>query len=184
MAVNYVSKLITCRKCKKEFEPLYQNGIIMSRYCISCLVKKKKEKDKKDWDIEKKAIKEKLKTHSEWLNDFQRIFNQYIRTRDKGKTCISCGNPLSGKYDSGHFFSVGAYPNLRFNEDNAHGQCVACNQHKHGNITEYSLNLPLRIGNDRFIILLESRNQPLKLTTEEIKEKINYYKQKIKSLQS
>ncbi|NDV93501.1 recombination protein NinG [Dysgonomonas sp. 521] len=172
--------VIKCRSCKTNFEPIYRNGIIVSRLCLSCIATKAKSKVQKDKAKEKAKAKERLKTHSQWLNDLQKVFNKYIRLRDKGMPCISCGCSLVGKYDAGHFFSLGAYPNLRFNEDNVHGQCVACNQHRHGNTTEYSLSLPMRIGIERYEQLLEIRNKPLKMTTEEIKEQIEYYKIKIK----
>lgn len=176
-------KTIKCRRCKVEFEPFHRNGIILSRFCTKCLVEKKREKDKKDWREEKKQIKEKLKTHSEWLGDFQKVFNKYIRLRDKGQPCISCGNPLKKEFDAGHYFSVGAYPNLRFNEDNVHGQCVACNQHKHGNINEYALNLPQRIGKVRFDKLISEREESNKLTIPEIQDKIKEYRKKIKEIE-
>lgn len=46
--------------------------------------------------------------------------------------CISCGetNPPDlhgGQWDCGHFKTVGAYPELRFEEHNAHKQCKSCN---------------------------------------------------------
>jgi hypothetical protein len=154
----------------------------MSKYCIACLVSKKKAIDKRDWSREKKDRLDKLKTHSDWLNELQKVFNTYIRTRDKSKPCISCGQMLIRKYDAGHYFAVGSYPNLRFNEDNVHGQCVACNQHKHGNVSEYAIKLPDRIGQEQYDKLLEDRNNPLHLSTEEIKELIQKYKQKIKEL--
>lgn len=169
-----------CKKCKKEFEPLYRNGILMSKYCIACLIAKKNNIDKHEWSKEKKDRLDKLKTHSDWLNELQKVFNTYIRTRDKNKPCISCGQVLIGKYDAGHYFTVGSYPNLRFNEDNVHGQCVACNQHKHGNVAEYAIRLPDRIGQERYNKLLEERNNSLHLSTEDIKELIKKYKQKIK----
>jgi hypothetical protein len=132
--------------------------------------------------IEKKKILEKLETHSDWLKKLQKVFNTYIRHRDKDKRCISCQTPLNGrKFDAGHCYSVGAYPNLRFNEDNVHGQCVHCNQHKHGNIHEYMSNLPIVIGDVAFEKLQEKRNDPLKLTIPEIKELIEFYKQKVKN---
>jgi hypothetical protein len=132
--------------------------------------------------IEKKKILEKLETHSDWLKKLQKVFNTYIRHRDKDKQCISCKTPLNGrKFDAGHCYSVGAYPNLRFNEDNVHGQCVHCNQHKHGNIHEYMSNLPIVIGDVAFEKLQEKRNDPLKITIPEIKELIEFYKQKVKN---
>ena len=62
----------------------------------------------------------------------QQAFNSYIRARDAGLPCISCGetNPPDlhgGQWDCGHFKTVGAYPELRFEERNAHKQCKSCN---------------------------------------------------------
>lgn len=179
-------KTIICRSCKKSFDPCRDrnNNIIKSRLCNSCLTKKTLAKLEEAKKAKHREIKEKLKTKSDWLRDLQKVFNKYIRLRDKNKPCISCNKPLVGKYDAGHFFTVGAYPNIRIHEDNVHGQCVECNQHKHGNTSEYGLNLPLRIGKERFANLLEARNKPLNISIPEIKEKISYYKDKIKQLES
>ena len=81
-------------KCGNEFEPMYRNGILVSKICVQCLVKKGQEKQRKDWRKEKSELKQKLKTKSEWLNDFQKVFNTYIRERDYKKPCISCDNCL------------------------------------------------------------------------------------------
>lgn len=163
-------------KCGNEFEPMYRNCILMTKFCVPCLVKKGKEKQKKDWQKEKTELKSKLKTKSDWLNDLQKVFNTYIRTRDLHKPCISCVKPLVNKFDAGHFFTVGAYPNIRFDEYNVHGQCVECNQHKHGNVSEYAINLPKRIGKEHYNELLERRNERSNLSVEDIKDKIDYYK--------
>ena len=145
-------------------------------------MKKAKHKVKTDKAKEREKIKEKLKTHSEWLNDLQKVFNTYIRLRDKGKPCISCG-AIYGKYTptAGHYFSVGSSPNLRFNEDNVHGQCwYNCNKNKHGNIAEYTPNLIDKIGIDRYNELLNNRNKPLMMSIPEIRNLIFFYKDKIK----
>jgi len=169
-------------KCGKEFEPIKRNGIIVSRLCISCIIEKSRANKKKEWNKEKKKIKESLKTKSDYLNELQKVFNTFIRIRDKDKPCISCGRRLLGKYDAGHYFSVGAYPNLRFNELNVHGQCVHCNRDLHGNISEYSINLPKRIEIANFEKLKQERNNASHLTIEEVKELIVVYKKKIKEL--
>ena len=171
-------------KCGNEFEPMYRNEILVSKLCVQCLIDKGREKRKKQWRKEKTELKAKLKTKSEWLNDLQKTVNTYIRERDCGKPCISCDKPLRGKFDAGHYFTVGAYPNIRFDEYNIHGQCVECNQHKHGNITEYAIRLPYRIGQQRYDDLLMRRNDSNKLSVEDIKEKISHYKNLIKELQS
>ena len=73
-------------------------------------------------------------------------FNKYIRQRDEGKGCVSCG--AYNFSDAGHFYSAGHYPNLRFNEDNVHGQCKRCNLFLSGNLNEYRKRIPERIGDD------------------------------------
>lgn len=140
----------------------------------------KENKEKKEWRDEKKVLKDKLKTHKDYLQILQSVFNTYIRMRDKGKLCICCDKPLTKTYHAGHFFSVGAYPNLRFDEDNVHAQREDCNLHKHGNIAEYAIMLPFRIGYHAFKALEEKREQINKISIVEIKELIIHYKQKIK----
>ena len=41
--------------------------------------------------------RESLKSKSQWDKEAQSAFNRYIRIRDEGKECVSCGNPLLGK---------------------------------------------------------------------------------------
>ena len=167
-----------------EFEPIRKNGIIVSKLCTSCLIVKGREMQRKQWKLEKRVLKEKMKTKSDYLRELQTVFNKYVRLRDYGKPCISCGNILRGKYDAGHCYSVGAYPNLRFDEDNVHGQCVACNQHRHGNLNEYVINLPKRIGKKRYKELINRRNEPKNYTVSEVKEMIALYKLKCKEIES
>lgn len=182
-----------CRYCKNKVEADELSSKV-PQVCksIDCIKKKYDEfKEKihakarvnleRERSKEKKTAKEKLKTHKDYLKDLQKVFNEYIRKRDLGKPCISCDS-MTGKRDAGHMFTVGGNPELRFDEDNVHSQCVYCNQHQHGSVANYMLNLPKRIGQDRYDALLERRGRPNKLTTLEIKEKIKHYKEKIKEL--
>jgi len=169
-----------CLVCKDKFTPKNSTQIVCSP---SCAVEYMKKQNAKNWKQEKKEIKIKLMSKSDYLNILQKVFNTYIRQRDKGKDCVSCDKKLIGNdVNASHFFSVGAYPNLRFNEDNVHSSCISCNQHKHGNQKEYDLRLPNRIGIERYNKLLEDRNKPLKINVDEVKELIAIYKQKIKEL--
>ena len=141
-----------------------------------------KAKDNREWQREKKVRKEALLSHSEWLNLFQKVFNTYIRTRDKNSRCISCETPLNArKFDAGHYRSVGSNPQLRFNEENVWGQCVPCNRDKHGNLIEYRKGLIKKIGIEK-VEYLENFNHSAKLSIPEIKEKIKEYKAKTKEL--
>lgn len=170
-----------CKVCSEVFTPARQLVPVCSPKCAIAYANKLKANKQKKED---KIQREKLKTHKDYLRELQIIFNIYIRERDQNKPCISCGCNLKGKFDAGHYFSVGAYANLRFNENNVHGQCVACNQHKHGNISEYSIRLPERIGIEKYNKLLQQRNETNKLSIPEIKVLKIKYKERLKILKN
>lgn len=168
-----------CVSCKDKFTPQNNTQVVCS---IACSIQFMKSKKANDWQKEKKVLKEKLMTKSDYLNICQKVFNTYIRTRDKENNCISCNKKLVGKYDAGHFFSVGAYPNLRFNENNVFGQCVHCNRDKHGNVKEYDLRLQNILSTEDYNQLLNDRNKPALLGIEDVKELIAIYRVKTKEL--
>jgi len=167
--IKYKPKPKKCKQCGIEYVPYTPLQQVCS---VLCALEYNSEKEVKK---RVKEIKKGLLTHSDYLSALQVVFNKYIRLRDSGKPCVSCGCKVTEGHAS-HLFSVGAYPNLRFNEDNVHLSCIECNLHKHGNTHEYMLRLPERIGQDRFNKLLEQRNEPNKLTIAEIKILIEKYK--------
>ncbi len=122
-----------------------------------------------------------LKTRSEWLKDLQVVFNKYIRLRDEHLPCVSCGRFHQGQWHAGHYLSVGAHPELRFNELNVWRQCQPCNAHLSGNQINYRKELVKRIGAEE-VEKLEGKHEPLKLTIPEIQELIAKYKAKVKEL--
>ncbi len=84
-------------------------------------------------------------------------FNAFIRQRDSKDgffVCISCNHtkPIS-QLNAGHFYSAGQFPEVRFNEDNVHGQCIRCNMYLHGNLDNYRKGLERKLGNTRTIKL-------------------------------
>lgn len=176
-----------CKNCKEKFDTTYFN----EKYCkkdecksieVKKLLERKRREDVKKWKKEKAEIKEKLKTRADYVKELQVVFNKFIRLRDKGNKCISCDNYLKGKYDAGHFYSTGSYPELRFNELNVHGQCVYCNQHKRGNIHEYREGLIKRIGEKKLKELEQLKGIMVKPTIEELNGLKEVYKEKIKLL--
>jgi len=80
-----------------------------------------------------------------------RHFHSFIRNRDEGKPCVSCGKYTT--LQAGHFYSAGHYPALRFDPDNVHGQCKRCNYFLHGNPIEYEKTLIHRIGEKALSVL-------------------------------
>ena len=84
-----------CKNCKIKFEPKYfnQKFCMDKNECIKAFTDKAREKQRKDWNKEKKERKEALKTLSEYKKELQVIFNKWVRLRDKGLNCISCNKP-------------------------------------------------------------------------------------------
>lgn len=87
------------------------------------------------------------------LKATKEVIHAFVRERDKGKPCISCGMPWHKDFHAGHFHKAELFETLKFNLDNIHGQCPGCNIFKDGNLEQYNINLPHRIGNDRYNIL-------------------------------
>ena len=145
---------------------------------VSTLAKKGKIIERK----RHQARKEKIKTKAQHLKDAQAEFNKFIRLRDADQPCISCGRFHSGKYDAGHYRTTGANPELRFNEDNCHRQCVPCNQHLSGNLINYRINLIEKIGIER-VERLEGPHKLPNWTIEQIQEIRKHYRHKWQALE-
>jgi hypothetical protein len=167
----------SCKKCGEIFTPFST----LDKHCYVCkkteqalknLAKIKKEKVKKQ--------KEDLLTTSDYLKMAQQVFNKWCRLRDQDQPCISCGKHLGAKYDAGHFWSAGGHSSVRFHPDNVHAQCVACNQHKHGNLIPYREGLIKKIGFEKYHQMEKWAHSTRRYTKEELKELIALYKKKIK----
>lgn len=137
----------------------------------------KQENDRKARK-KKKDARESIKTRNDWINDLQKIFNKWIRQRDKGNSCISCGK-TGKKENAGHYRSVGGNPELRIEPLNCHLQCEWCNTYLHGNLINYRINLIKKIGLEK-VEWLEGKHEYLKLSIPEMKELIIKYKLRIK----
>lgn len=142
---------------------------------------KRKAKEKTEAKRKDREKLKSLKTRSEWLKEAQTVFNKYIRLRDANLPCVSCGRFHQGQWHAGHYLSVGAHPELRFNELNVWRQCQPCNAHLSGNQINYRKELVRRIGAEE-VEKLESKHEPLKLAIPEIQELIATYKNKCKEL--
>jgi hypothetical protein len=140
-----------------------------------------KEHEVKQWNKKKTKLKKDLMTTSDWLKIAQQTFNAFIRKRDQGFHCISCGQKPK-KINAGHYFSAGGHSNLRFNEDNVHLQCEKCNQFLSGNLLNYQIGIEKRIGGERLLQLHELAHVTKKWTIEELQEINTVYKEKLKIL--
>lgn len=92
------------------------------------------------------------------LKKAQKIFNAWVRARDKDKRCVSCGAEVQ---QAGHYLSQGHHSKVRFNEVNTNGQCIRCNCFLHGNLIEYRKGLIKRYGEQK-VLFLESTGKGVK----------------------
>lgn len=139
----------------------------------------KRSKEKK---AEKKAKRVLLTPLPKLLKQTEEICNRYIRLRDAGKPCVSCGGYHT--LQAGHYIAVGQCSFTRFNEFNINGQCGGCNGPKKGNPIPYRIELRKRIG-DYELEKLEREfleNRRYKWSRQELEQIQQYYKAKINEL--
>jgi hypothetical protein len=160
---------------------------------LNRLMNEKLNRDRnKEFKRETKRRKEALMTVSDWTKKVQKVFNAYIRERDKKLPCISCSRmdcELTGVgngWDAGHFRSTGAFPELRFEPLNAHRQCRRCNrggeQWTNGGASvqrQYRKNLAERIGQEN-LDWLEGHHNPKRYRIEELKELHDHWNDMLK----
>lgn len=169
-----------CKNCKEKFEPKnFNRNFCYKDECNTAYFEWLKAEAIKKAKRKKTQYNKETETVQQLMKKAQKVFNEYIRKRDNGKKCISCKNKLTGKFDAGHYVSSGSSKYLTFNENNVHGQCVACNQHKHGNLISYREGLIKRIGIQEVEKLEKTRHKQRKYTREELKQLIEQYKQKL-----
>ena len=129
--------------------------------------------------------KERLKLQS-LINSTKQVCHEYIRLRDKGKPCISCGALWNDNFEAGHYAKAELYPAVRFNELNIHGQCIQCNRYKHGNETAYRAGLEVRLCRTEMAKLqaaiFYAKKEGFKWDREELERIKNDYKFKLKQL--
>ena len=112
----------------------------------------------------------------------QRAVNKYVRERDKGKPCISCGRKVETG-DCGHYVAQGSSGYLRYNLNNCNLQCRSCNRYKHGNLIEYRHGLIKKIGERKVHTLEVYRHDVKKWTRSELEEILDQIKLERKTLQ-
>ncbi len=180
MQVKRKPKNCAVKTCRREFYPFRTTERVCS---IDCAIAYAQQKQAKEFKQETNRMRREFyKSDRQFqLKRAQAAFNAYIRARDKAKPCISCGG-THNKMTAGHYKSVGAYPELRFHEDNCHGQCwYNCNSNKSGNIVEMRKGMVDRIGEER-VLWIEGPHEPQNLTLEDIRDICDYYKEKLKLL--
>ena len=139
--------------------------------------KKAKKKDKLLPLFDKAGVTVKKKPDLKAKLDKE--FSLFIRLRDCMPNgffrCISCGQikPFE-QADCGHFHSR-RHLATRFDEDNAHAECRACNRFSADHLIGYEKNLIAKIGKQKFDMLAAQAHQTRKYSDFELQELIKYY---------
>jgi 5-methylcytosine-specific restriction endonuclease McrA len=173
-----------CAQCRDVFQP----SRTMQKVCgVTCATEHAKrlaaQKAARANKAERKSLREaleKAKTRGAHLKELQTAFNAWVRARDAGKPCISCGR-FGQDMQAGHYRSVGSSPATRFMPNNCWLQCRQCNLYQHGSPISYRINLIKRIGLEA-VEELEKDHPPLKLTLAEILEMKAYYRARTRDL--
>ena len=141
---------------------------------------KSKKKDKPLPLFDKAGITVKKKPDLKAKLD--KVFSLYIRLRDSKPfnyrffKCISCGEikPFE-QADCGHFHSR-RHLSTRFDEDNAHAECRACNRFSADQLINYEKNLIAKIGQQKFDLLKVKAAGTSNMSDFEYEQLIKYYK--------
>lgn len=166
------------RKCKNKLcGKLFTPTKPLQSVCdFGCAIELNLQNKAKRARKEHREAKERIKSRGDWTREAQAEFNRFIRLRDSKFPCISCGRHHTGQYHAGHYRTVGANPELRFEELNVHKQCAPCNDHLHGNLINYRISLIKRIGIEK-VEWLEGQHDPKKYSIDDLKQiKANYRK--------
>lgn len=202
-----------CRKYHRteEMVKLPNGRYVCNHKCTMAIVIKSREKEReraleqqkwqkkqdKKIDAKVKQMGKDLKANDRNLRtkEAQKAFNTFIRKRDENLPCISCGGTQldvsylrGGYWDCGHFKTVGGFPELRFEELNAHKQCKSCNggsgrfAKKDRTVSdEYKIRLAKKIGQEAYD-WLNGPHKANNYTCADLKEIELLYKKKLKEL--
>jgi hypothetical protein len=170
-----------CKFCKRKFEPARPLQQFCSYECAISQARinglKKMEEVQK---IKREAMKESIKSLSDYKRELQKEVNLIARLIDQDCPCISSGR-TTGKMNGGHRYAVGGWDNLRFNLFNIWIQSEADNTHKHGNPSGYDKQLT-DFGLYEYIHDLNAIYPRMKWNKEELKEAIKTAKKCVKDL--
>lgn len=138
-------------------------------------------------DLEKAETEKKDRTKLSYLlTNVKNTCHEYVRTRDKGKNCISCNTLWNSDFQAGHFFKAELFSTLKFDEYNINGQCRGCNLFSDGNESGYRVGILNRFGKEILDYLDELAQLEKQKTHQWSREQLEFirqeYKEKLKSL--
>lgn len=163
-----------CVVCKESYQPHQTLQRVCSPKCgLAFAVGKREKKERATTREMKRVLRQTDRAY--WIKKAQTVFNAWIRERDAGLPCISCGKHHSGQYHAGHYRTVASCSALRFCEMQVWKQCAPCNLYKSGDIINYRKNLIKKIGIEN-VEKIENYNESKRWSIQELKSIVDKYK--------
>ena len=139
----------------------------------------------KVWD--KKLKKKKIETKSQVIKKLDKVFSQYIRLSKSDEnwiwTCYTCWKKDHRKHlQNWHFFSRARY-NTRWEERNCEIQDYSCNIIRSWNYIVYTRKKLKERWEKLFNEREQFSKQLSKFKITDLREKLEYYKEKVKELE-
>ena len=164
-----------CKYCLERYTPKYSTTEPCPKY--ECRLQHLEANVSKINRANKATARDSIKSYAQRLGEAKKVFQKWIRLRDKDKPCISCGSISSTVWDGGHFKKAELYSGVIFHEYNVNIQCGKCNRFLGGNELNYRTGLIAKIGEQAVLNLehLAEMSRMKKYTNEELEEiKIKY----------
>jgi hypothetical protein len=164
-----------CKYCLERYTPKYSSTEPCPKY--ECRLQHLEANVAKINRANKATARDSIKSYAQRLGEAKKVFQKWIRLRDKDKPCISCGSISSTVWDGGHFKKAELYSGVIFHEYNVNIQCGKCNRFLGGNELNYRTGLIAKIGEEAVLNLehLAEMSRMKKYTNEELEEiKLKY----------
>lgn len=128
----------------------------------------------------------KSKTRKDYIKELDTIFSLFIRLRDCDKnwfiTCPLCWAKIyRTQAQCMHFIPRGCYF-YRWSEINCYWWCMRCNVMLHWNYIVYTRRMQRKFWIEYVDKMISNKFKVFKISTPEIIQKIEYYKQKVEEL--
>ena len=178
-----------CPICREMFTPRSWYGRRKTRCCSNAGCVRDYAERARDLEFKQETTKMRKESNEKslswWAKQVQDKCNEFIRLRDDGQPCISCGNTNPNiKYDAGHYISVGASKFLRYEPTNIHLQCSSsCNVHKSSNAIKYRKALVKKYGAEH-VEWLEFDHPTPRRRIDDYKQLYEFFKSEIKKLKA
>lgn len=190
-----MTKCNSCKQKIREWEKIYKNWLYnfcskehRQEFINKQLEKQKKKKLKERQEIKKQKKREKKQNSiPRLIKELDLVFSKYVRIRDALKTtwtlthlkCYTCDDLVEVWKAQNMHFIPRWFKQFRFSEDNTRGWCMRCNVLMHWNYIEYFTRLEKEIWRQKIDDMIQRKNEVKKFTSEELKELIKIYKNKL-----